>query len=257
MLSAKLEKRPLSVGYQIGFDSYNVMGRQHWIFADLLLRFINREKTNCISLLNPCRYSLLLGSYIHTERSALMQLEYLLLFALVFFIDSVIPGPAVAMVMSRGATVGVRRTIPFIAGLVVGDIFLFICALLGVVVLLNAFAPLFVFLKWLGIGYLLYLAYKLWNSKHAIQLRKTENTDTFKTFGLGLILPLANPRAVGFYVAVLPSFRRNCSCLGWHSSHIYLSGITGCTLCEKPTSKSLVESYCRRSNGRCCGYYRT
>jgi len=135
-----------------------------------------------------------------------MQLEYLLLFALVYLADSVIPGPAVAMVMSRGATVGLRRTIPFIAGLVVGDVFLFICALLGVVVLLKAFAPLFVFLKWLSICYLLYLALKLWNSAHTIALRKTENAESLKTFGVGLVLPLANPRAVGFYVAVLPSF---------------------------------------------------
>ncbi len=135
-----------------------------------------------------------------------MQLEYLLLFALVFFIDSVIPGPAVAMVMSRGATAGIRKTIPFIAGLVVGDIFLFICALLGIVVLLKTFAPLFIFLKWLGICYLLYLAFKLWNSEHSIELRKPESTDSLKTFSLGLVLPLANPRAVGFYVALLPSF---------------------------------------------------
>ncbi|MBX2848371.1 MAG: LysE family translocator [Acidiferrobacterales bacterium] len=135
-----------------------------------------------------------------------MQSEYLLLFALVFLIDSVIPGPAVAMVMSRGATVGLRRTIPFVAGLVIGDIFLFLCALLGVVVLLKTFAPLFVFLKWLGICYLLYLAFKLWNSEHSIELTEPESTDSLKTFGLGLVLPLANPRAVGFYVAVLPSF---------------------------------------------------
>jgi len=135
-----------------------------------------------------------------------MQLEYLLLFALVFFIDSVIPGPAVAMVVSRGATAGLRKTIPFIAGLVVGDIFLFICALFGVVVLLKTFAPLFIFLKWIGICYLLYLAFKLWNSEHSIELQKPESTDSLKTFGLGLVLPLANPRAVGFYAALLPSF---------------------------------------------------
>ena len=135
-----------------------------------------------------------------------MQLEYLLLFALIYFADSVIPGPAVAMVMSRGATAGFRRTIPFISGLVVGDLFLFISALLGVVVLLKAFAPLFIFLKWLGICYLLYLAFKLWNSEHSIELREPESTDSLKTFGLGLVLPLANPRAVGFYVALLPSF---------------------------------------------------
>ncbi len=134
-----------------------------------------------------------------------MQFDYLILFAVIFFVDSVIPGPAVAMVMSRGATVGLRNTLPFIAGLVIGDLILFLFALLGVVAILKAFAPLFLILKWLGVAYLLYLAFKLWHSTHRITLQKAEPTNPAKSFGLGLILPLANPKAVGFYVALLPT----------------------------------------------------
>lgn len=134
-----------------------------------------------------------------------MQLEYLALFAFIFFIDSVIPGPAVAMVMSRGATVGVKRTLPFIAGLVIGDLILFLCALLGVIAVLKAFGPLFFVLKWLGVFYLLYLAIQLWRSTPGISLQKAESSSAVKSLSLGLVLPLANPKAVGFYVALLPT----------------------------------------------------
>jgi threonine/homoserine/homoserine lactone efflux protein len=135
-----------------------------------------------------------------------MQQEMLWAFVLIFAIDSVIPGPAVAMVMSRGASVGLGRTLPFIAGLVVGDLLLFLMALLGLAALAKSFAPLFFFVKWLGVCYLLYLAYGAWTSKPVdIDVAPVGGIGS-GSFALALVLPLGNPKAVGFYVALLPAF---------------------------------------------------
>lgn len=135
-----------------------------------------------------------------------MQNEILWVFLVVFTIDSLVPGPAVAMVMSRGSSVGLARTLPFIAGLVVGDLFLFLLALLGLAALAQALGPLFFIVKWLGICYLLYLAYTTWNTKVDEITIKQVNGEGFRSFLIALLLPLGNPKAVGFYVALLPAF---------------------------------------------------
>lgn len=134
-----------------------------------------------------------------------MQLELLFVFMVVFALDSIAPGPAVAMVMSRGASIGLARTLPFIAGLVVGDIFLFLLALLGLAALAAALGPLFLVVKWLGVCYLLYLAYSTWTAEISALDSAPVPREGWKSFGLAMILPLGNPRAVGFYVALLPA----------------------------------------------------
>jgi len=135
-----------------------------------------------------------------------MQHDLLWAFILIFTIDSIAPGPAVAMVMSRGASVGLARTIPFIAGLVLGDLILFAMALLGLVALAKTFGPLFFIIKWVGVCYLLYLAYSMWSAKPRSDTDVPAEGHGMRSFVLALFLPLGNPKAVGFYVALLPAF---------------------------------------------------
>lgn len=134
-----------------------------------------------------------------------MQQELIFVFIIIFTLDSIAPGPAVAMVMSRGASIGLVRTLPFIAGLVIGDLFLFLLALLGLAALAATLGPLFFVIKWLGVCYLLYLAYNTWNAKLSKLDATTTSEDGWSSFGLALILPLGNPKAVGFYIALLPT----------------------------------------------------
>jgi len=135
-----------------------------------------------------------------------MQHDLLWAFVIIFAVDSIAPGPAVAMVIARGASVGLLRTLPFIAGLVLGDLLLFVMALSGLVVLAKSFAPLFFVLKWVGVCYLLYLAYSTWVTKPMLADAQPIGGFGIRSFALALILPLGNPKAVGFYVALLPAF---------------------------------------------------
>ena len=134
-----------------------------------------------------------------------MHFELLIPFAIVFFLDSISPGPAVATVVAKGATTGLRRTLPFIAGLVLGDLFLFALAIAGLAALAAAMGPLFSIIKWIGISYLIFLAYKMWTAKPAPMSRIAPKDEGVRLFALGCILPMANPKAVGFYVALLPA----------------------------------------------------
>ncbi len=81
-----------------------------------------------------------------------MEVEYLLAFALVFAADSILPGPATAAVMAKGAATGLRRTLPFFVGLVFGDLLLFALAVAGLAALAATLGPMFAVIKWLGVA---------------------------------------------------------------------------------------------------------
>jgi len=135
-----------------------------------------------------------------------MQTDLLLAFVLIFALDSLTPGPAVALVMSRGSTVGLSRTLPLVAGLVLGDLFLFVLALAGLAALAASLGPYFIVVKWVGVVYLLFLAYRLWGAPLTDTQTSSTSAEGWRSFGLGIVLPLANPKAVGFYAALLPAF---------------------------------------------------
>ncbi|MEL6551701.1 MAG: LysE family translocator [Pseudomonadota bacterium] len=133
-----------------------------------------------------------------------MQTELVLAFLIVFTLDSVSPGPAVAAVMARAAARGVTRTLPFVTGLVVGDLVLLFLALAGLAALAQAMGPAFAVIKWAGVAYLLYMAWQLWRAAPGAT-DAGSGADAEGGFWIGALLPLGNPKAIGFYVAILPS----------------------------------------------------
>jgi len=134
-----------------------------------------------------------------------MQTEYLFAFALIFTLDSISPGPAVATVIAKGSTIGLARTMPFIAGLVLGELVLFVLAIAGLIALAVALGPLFAVVKWIGIAYLLWLAWRMWCATPTEVSASRESGEGWRLFGVGCLMPFGNPKAIGFYVALLPT----------------------------------------------------
>ena len=81
-----------------------------------------------------------------------------ILFAAVMFFT---PGPNNIMVMSSGLTYGFRRTLPHIAGVVIGFAFMVGAVGLGFGTVFIAFPILQVILKYAGAAYLVYLAVQI------------------------------------------------------------------------------------------------
>lgn len=133
-----------------------------------------------------------------------MPLEVIIAFTLLFLFDSLAPGPAVAAVIAKGATTGARRTAPFIVGLIIGELFFFALALAGLAALAATMGPLFALIKWAGIVYLVYLAFRLWTAPPVRVPSTVPNGEGLKLLSAGALLPLGNPMTVGFYVALLP-----------------------------------------------------
>jgi len=131
----------------------------------------------------------------------------LLTFCAVYAVAVAVPGPGVAAIIARGLAHGLKGTPAFIAGFMVGDLAWFAIAATGLAALAKTAATLFVAIKWAGVAYLLYLAWKLWSAP--AERVKVDQVDDrqhgWRAFLASLLLTLANPKAILFFVALLPT----------------------------------------------------
>lgn len=79
-------------------------------------------------------------------------------------ITSITPGPNNLMVMASGANFGIRRTLPHLAGVLLGFNFMIWMVGAGLIGILEAIPASFVVLKALSAAFLLYLAWKIANA---------------------------------------------------------------------------------------------
>jgi threonine/homoserine/homoserine lactone efflux protein len=85
-----------------------------------------------------------------------------LVFALV---GSITPGPNNLMMMASGATFGLKRTAPHIAGVVLGFGVMTLAVGLGLAEVLKASLALFAVLRWGAAAYILYIAWRMITAK--------------------------------------------------------------------------------------------
>ena len=136
-----------------------------------------------------------------------MSLYGLLTFCAVYALAVATPGPGVAAIIARSLAHGYRGSLAFLAGFVIGDLAWFAIAATGLAALAKTAAAVFVAIKWAGVAYLLYLAWKLWTAP--AQSVAVEGGDSrqhgWRAFVASLMLTLANPKAILFFVALLPT----------------------------------------------------
>jgi hypothetical protein len=89
----------------------------------------------------------------------------LLAFALVSFIGIATPGPTVLLALTNGSRFGVRRALVGMFGAVLSDFVLIGAVALGLGALLAASEFWFSVVKWVGVGYLVFLGIMLLRSK--------------------------------------------------------------------------------------------
>lgn len=116
------------------------------------------------------------------------------------------PGPSITALVSRVITNGWRDVLPFLAAMWIGEVLWLTVSMAGMVTLAERFFLGFQILKWGGIAYLVYLAFKMWTAPTGISegaLPKRQNP--FSMFAAGMALTLGNPKLMVFYLALLPS----------------------------------------------------
>ena len=136
-----------------------------------------------------------------------MTITAFLTYALALGIAAIIPGPGIAAIVGRALGTGIKKSLPMLMGIIVGDIVYLTFAIAGLAVIANSFASVFFIIKIGGAGYLLYLAYKFW--VHGIKPTEVKKgagkRESFAAFFAGFAVTMGNPKTIIFYIALLPS----------------------------------------------------
>jgi threonine/homoserine/homoserine lactone efflux protein len=135
-----------------------------------------------------------------------MTLASYLLFCAAFATAAAVPGPGVAALVGRALKSGFSATLPTLLGIIIGDLIWFSFAALGLAMLAATLGGLFIVIKLAGAAYLLYLAYRFWTAPIEVEeLGAIKKAGFFKGVLTGISVTLANPKAITFYLALMPA----------------------------------------------------
>ena len=140
-----------------------------------------------------------------------MTLKTWLLFLVMETALSLSPGPAVFYVVSQGVRGGLRRTLPAATGILSANGLYFALSATSLGALIATSGRFFLIAKWVGAAYLIYLGIKALldaGSSETISLNggTPQSGDRRRVYLGAATLQLANPKALLFFLALLPQF---------------------------------------------------
>ena len=124
-------------------------------------------------------------------------------FILMTIVLVLVPGPVVTLVVSTGATKGVRAGLTTVAGTSSGNAVLVTAIAFGLSWVLEHALYLFEVLRWVGAAYLIWLGIKSWRS--AGQASLPVQSDGVH-YWRGFVVAVSNPKGIAFFSAFLPQF---------------------------------------------------
>lgn len=124
------------------------------------------------------------------------------------------PGTGVLFTLAAGLARGVRASVIAAFGCTLGIVPHMVAAITGLAALLNASAVAFQTLKYLGVAYLLYMAWNTLRDKEVLAISE-ESSEAAPTAGRvivsAVLLNVLNPKLTIFFFAFLPQFVPNGS----------------------------------------------
>lgn len=134
--------------------------------------------------------------------------ESLPAFILVSTLLSLAPGPDNLFVLALSASRGARQGLLVVSGLALGLCCHTLLVASGVAALVLAQPDALIGLRWLGGGYLLWLAFQTWQAANVeVGARSPEVSNGGVRLVLrGLLMNLTNPKVLLFFLAFLPQF---------------------------------------------------
>jgi threonine/homoserine/homoserine lactone efflux protein len=153
----------------------------------------------------------------------------LLIFAAALFVAAASPGPGIAAIVARVLGRGLNGAVAFTAGLALGDVVWLTIAILGLAAIEHTFYGVFLVIKYAGVLYLLYLAYRLWTQPVEARevVAQASNDKPVRLFLAGLAVTMGNPKVMVFYLALLPSLinLQAVTLLGWLELSLVTLGV--------------------------------
>lgn len=122
-------------------------------------------------------------------------------------VAAAIPGPGVTALVARALGSGFRSSLAMSFGLMLGDLIYLTAVVLGLAFVAQSFGMVFLAIKWAGVAYLAFLAWRFWTSgitPETIEARKARG-GLVSSFIAGLTVTLGNPKTMIFYLAITPT----------------------------------------------------
>lgn len=120
---------------------------------------------------------------------------------------ALIPSVSVLAVTARAASAGFRQGAWVTLGIVAGDTLFIGLAIFGLKGLAAALGDAFVWLKYIGGIYLLWLGFRLWRADLPADTRAAGSAAaSTSSFMSGLLLTLGDQKAILFYLGFFPAF---------------------------------------------------
>ncbi len=135
-----------------------------------------------------------------------MTLAALIAYSGALFIAAAIPGPGVTALVARALGSGFRETFFMGLGIALGDMVYLTAVILGLALIAQTFTTAFLVVKFAGVLYLGYIAWKLWSAGLLPEdIKAKPSTSAAMSFLSGLLITLGNPKTMLFYVALVPT----------------------------------------------------
>ncbi|MEG3753878.1 LysE family translocator [Psychromonas arctica] len=141
-----------------------------------------------------------------------MSFESAVTFFIAIFIFGITPGPGVFAILAKAMISGPKSSIMLILGMICSDVLYLILACLGLATVANNWSEVFIAIRYVGAGYLIYLGYMMLNTlpqpKDNIKVEGvvTKQSALLSGFIQGFLISISNPKVILFYISFLPTF---------------------------------------------------
>ncbi|KNG93717.1 LysE family translocator [Pseudaestuariivita atlantica] len=118
------------------------------------------------------------------------------------------PGPVWVGLIARSLSGGFRAAVPLALGVVVGDVLWPFLAILGVTWVASMFDGVMTVLRWVAAGLFFWMGWQLirTSDRPIVTDSRLTRPGWWAGFAAGVALILGNPKAILFYMGVLPGF---------------------------------------------------
>ena len=136
-----------------------------------------------------------------------MSFDVLLAYVIAVALIVVVPGPNIMLVVSDSMNAGFKKGLLTILGIKAGTLVLFGLSMMGLSALLTCFSWLFLFIKWAGACYLVYLGImQLRSSFKPVDWSDSPRQGNRRLFMKGFLVAATNPKGLLFAGAFFPQF---------------------------------------------------
>jgi len=142
-----------------------------------------------------------------------MNYDSWLLFTSIALIATITPGPAIVLVSTHSVTFGTKYSIATMVGNVTGLFIMSLLSVMGLSAIILHSVPIFLLVKGVGAGYLIFLGVKLWRQgfgldaiQSGVEGGEQPRPRIMKLYCNGLLVALSNPKAIAFTTALFPQF---------------------------------------------------